>query len=360
MRIIQLIDSLEAGGAERMAVNYANALAEKVDFSGLVATRKEGALLGQLNDKVAYSFLNRKRTFDFSALLRLRYFVKKNKVTIVQAHSTSFFMAFLLKLVCPSTRLIWHDHYGASEFLEKRPSFILKMVIPFFNGIIVVNQQLKTWAKELLKCKNVIYLPNFPSKEKKIIAYTVLEGMSAKRIVSLANWRNQKNHFLLLEVAKRIKESHPEWTFHLVGQDFNDVYSNQVKNKIVEYNLGNTVHYYGSRQDVVNILDQATIGILTSDSEGLPLALLEYGMCKKAVVVTAVGEIPSIVQHGKNGFMVASEEEELFYKALVELIESELLRQDFGTALYLTISEEFSESAVLEKYVNWIHKIKNE
>jgi hypothetical protein len=32
MRVLQIIDSLEAGGAERMAVNYANALANEIDF----------------------------------------------------------------------------------------------------------------------------------------------------------------------------------------------------------------------------------------------------------------------------------------------------------------------------------------
>ena len=42
MRIVQLIDSLEAGGAERMAVNLANGLAKQVEFSGLISTRKEG------------------------------------------------------------------------------------------------------------------------------------------------------------------------------------------------------------------------------------------------------------------------------------------------------------------------------
>ena len=40
MRILQIIDSLEAGGAERMAVSYANALANEIEFSGLIATRK--------------------------------------------------------------------------------------------------------------------------------------------------------------------------------------------------------------------------------------------------------------------------------------------------------------------------------
>ena len=57
MRIVQLIDSLDAGGAERMAVNYANALQSKIEFSGLVTTRKEGGLKEQINPKVSYLFL---------------------------------------------------------------------------------------------------------------------------------------------------------------------------------------------------------------------------------------------------------------------------------------------------------------
>ena len=56
MRIIQLIDSLEAGGAERMAVSYANALGKKIEFSGLVVTRKEGPLVNLLDKEVSYFF----------------------------------------------------------------------------------------------------------------------------------------------------------------------------------------------------------------------------------------------------------------------------------------------------------------
>ena len=44
MRVLQLIDSLEVGGAERLALNYANALSERITLSALVVTRKEGAL----------------------------------------------------------------------------------------------------------------------------------------------------------------------------------------------------------------------------------------------------------------------------------------------------------------------------
>jgi len=357
MRILQLIDSLEAGGAERMAVNYANALVQYIEFSGLVVTRKEGPLLQQVDPKVSYLFLNKKSTFDFRALLRLRKFVRQNKVSVIHAHSTSFFLAFLLKVSCPSLKMIWHDHYGDSEFLDKRPSLALKRILPFFNGVLAVNQNLKVWAEQKLKCNTVIYLPNFPSEENTVSEHTVLNGRNGKRILCLANLRVQKNHFLLLEVAKRLKASHPDWTFHLVGKDFGDAYSRQIKDFILEHHLEKNVFLYGTKEDVKNILEQSAIAILTSQSEGLPVALLEYGWNKKPVVVTAVGEIPSLIQNGQNGLLVTVHDDKMFYDSVVSLIENDALQTDMGNSLYQTVAAQYAEKAILKQYLNWVKTI---
>ena len=71
MRIVQIIDSLEIGGAERMAVNYANVLSEKTEFSGLIASRKEGLIISELIDGVSYLFLKKKKKIDVKAVFRL-------------------------------------------------------------------------------------------------------------------------------------------------------------------------------------------------------------------------------------------------------------------------------------------------
>lgn len=356
MRIIQIIDSLDAGGAERMAVSFANALANEIEFSALVATRKEGNLRNQINDNVPYLFLNKKRTIDFIALNILRNYVRKNKIEIVHAHGTSFFFAFLLKLVNPRTKLIWHDHYGDTEFLATRPSYVLKLAVPFFKGVIAVNQNLKKWSEKKLKAKNVIYLPNFPVKEKNIIEQTKLKGIEGKRIVSLANLRAQKNHVLMIEIAKKLRQSHQEWSFHLVGKDFEDGYSNQIKELIIQNHLEENVFLYGSKQEISTILTQADIAILTSQSEGLPVALLEYGLNQKAVVVTNVGEMPTIVQNQKNGFIVESNNVDMFYNAIKELIENKTLRSEYGKALYNTIQTDYTVESVLKKYLEWLKK----
>ncbi len=354
MRIIQLIDSLEAGGAERMAVNIANELSYKIDFSGLVVSRIEGQLKNQLDKKVDYLFLNKKRTIDIKSIKKLVVYVKKNKINLIQAHSTSFFLAFLIKIFQPSIKLVWHDHYGDSEFLNKRPTFVLQVVIPFYNGVISVNHNLKNWAIEKLNVKNVIYLPNFPVEEIEIDNKTYLKGISGKRIVCLANLRPQKNHLLLLKIAQKIKISHPNWTFHLVGKDFEDDYSQEIKNLIFSLNLQQNVFIYNSRQDIKNILSQSDIAILTSSSEGLPLALLEYGLNKKPVVVTNVGEISAIIKNNENGFLVDSNNENSFYKQLSKLIEDEKLRINFSKKLFDLVASSYSKDVIINQYLSWI------
>lgn len=357
-RVIQLIDSLQAGGAERIAVHYANALAEDISFSGLVVTRLEGPLQKQLNSDVSYLYLKKKHSIDLMALWRLFQFVKKNNINAIQAHGTSYFFAVLLKCFCPRLQLIWHDHYGESEFLNQRPRVILKLVAPFFNGVVVVNQKLKLWCENVLKVSNVLYLPNFATVEVNQDKDTILHGIAGKRILCLANLRPQKNHFLLLKVAQKIQELHPEWTFHLVGKDFKDEYSKSLQQTIRELNLEKNVFLYGSKSDIGAIISQTEIGVLTSKSEGLPVALLEYGLYKKAVVVTNVGEVAAVVQSGQNGFLVTTEDVVGFQNALLELIASADLRRKLGESLAFTVQQSYSKPAVMNKYLQWLQKNK--
>ena len=65
MRVVQMIDSLDSGGAERMAVTFANELVDKVAFSGLVTTREEGNLKETIDVNVSYLFLNKKSCLDY-------------------------------------------------------------------------------------------------------------------------------------------------------------------------------------------------------------------------------------------------------------------------------------------------------
>jgi glycosyltransferase involved in cell wall biosynthesis len=357
MRVVQIVDSLEIGGAERMAVNYANALSQRIAFSGLVATRKEGGLHGKVSSKVHYLFLQRTSKIDWGAILRLRSYCKRNQIEWLHPHSSSYFIAVLVKLTMPRLRIVWHDHNGLSEFLHTKKWMALRLASFFFSGIISVNYQLTDWAIKTLNCKRVIYLPNFTVTETDASVQTTLQGESGKRILCLANLREQKNHFMLLDVAKKMLQSHPEWSFHLVGKDFEDDYSRRLKQIIQSEGLSN-VYLYGSRNDTVHIISQSDIAILTSKSEGLPVSLLELGLYGKPVVMTAVGEIPMIVADGQNGF-VTEPSAGPFYESLVKLVDDAPLRARFGKALHETIGTHHSETAIIGQYLKWIETIAN-
>lgn len=354
MRIVQIIDSLEAGGAERMSVIYANGLSKKIAFSGLIATRKEGLLLGQIDKSVNYLFLNKKRKIDFQAVFRLRAYIKKNKINFIHAHSSSFFIAVLVKLTFPKVKIIWHDHYGISQDLSSRKNIGLKIGSFFFTGIISVNSALKNWAQSYLWCSNITYFPNFIGDSILLKNEVSLKGLPAKRIICVANLRPQKNHELLIDAANLIHEKFPEWTFHLIGKDFKDSYSHILNQKVNNLKLEETVFFYGSTDNIASALEQSEIAVLPSFSEGLSLAVLEYGLHKLPVVATNVGEISKVITSENEGFIVKSNDLNHFVESIQKLIENQNLRKQMGMNLNKQIELNYSEESIIKKYISWL------
>jgi len=181
LNVLQIIDSLRAGGAEMMAVNIANGLAEEGVESHICATRMEGDLKLKVLPMVGYLFLNKKNTIDFIAFKKLYNYIIQNNIQVIHTHSSSYFLGFLIKVILPKIDLIWHDHYGKEENLDKRKSFPINIISKTFKSIISVNKLLKDWSAKNLKTKSVIYLPNFASFGNKTAKTTFLKGEEEKK-----------------------------------------------------------------------------------------------------------------------------------------------------------------------------------
>lgn len=326
LRVMQMIDSLSIGGAERVSVNYANALAEIDECESFhCATREEGMLKIFLSQNVKTFFMNKQGRFDIAAHIRLIKYVKANKINIIHAHSSSFFTALIVKLFT-GIKIIWHDHYGKSEALEKRPILMLKLASTFFSYIIVVNNLLATWSKKymLVPENKVEYIPNYADLN---FDDTVpdIPGSFGNRVVVLANLRAQKDHLNILRAFKKIVEnSTKEWTLLLVGRDFEDAYSNSLKAYIKANELENYIFILGGRNDTSQILKNSNLGVLCSESEGLPVTLLEYGLASLCPIATNVGECKAVLDDGKIGRLVASKDS----NALAEAMEEMMLNRD--------------------------------
>jgi glycosyltransferase involved in cell wall biosynthesis len=346
MRALQLIDSLEAGGAERMAVTLANALIDSTQASYLCTTRFEGPLKESLQHDVGYLFLNKKSTFDLKALFRLRKFVKNNGIGFIHAHTTSFFFATLLKMIYPGVKLIWHEHHGEkvnSKILEHKALYFCSF---FFHKIITVNEDLKQWCLNNLKTKQVTYLPNFVD----VKIYDLDEKHRMKTIICLANLRDPKNHMNLLKAYKIVHSKFPEWKLQLVGQDIKDSYSKEIKQFIKVNQLAGVVDILGARTNIIELLNKASIGVLSSDSEGLPMALLEYGASKLAVVVTRVGYCKEVV--GNYGKLIPVNDPMALANSITLYIEDENLRFEDAYGFQQHVCREYSLRSTLPKLMS--------
>ncbi|WP_034261595.1 glycosyltransferase [Altibacter lentus] len=344
MKVLQLIDSLDAGGAERMAVTLANALNRSSHEAFLCTTRKEGLLKETLDPGVAYLFLNKRNAYDVLALKKLVSFIKRHKIEVVHAHSSSYFFASLVKKILPKVRLIWHDHYGDSEHLSARRFKVLKYCSRRFDAIISVNEVLKTWALEHLHCKNVYYLQNFAGTDVQESSQDRLQGPTGYRLVCLANLRSQKDHINLLEAFKSVLEHYPEATLHLVGAPQEASYVRSLEHSI-ETNGLTGVYFYGSQGKVLSLLRMADVGILSSRSEGLPVALLEYGMAGLPVVCTRVGQCQEVV--ADRGIVVPPRDPEALAEGIRVLLGNPEKRRDLAEKFQHHIKKTYSFEAVL-------------
>lgn len=351
MRILQLIDSLNPGGAERMAINYFEVLKNYSIKSFLVVTRQKGLLAKEIKTDPNFYFLNKKHSLDFRALLNFRKIIYEHKIDIVHAHGTSWFFAVLCKFTGVRFKLIWHDHYGNSNFIDQRSIQPLRFFSSYFDGIIVVNKALRNWALNNLRFKRTIkYIPNF-IRFKKGQNDGVLEGGTEFNIICIANLRRQKDHSTLLKSFEELQKQFSV-SLHLFGKGYGDSYSKYLKKEFLSID---NVYYYGEIDNVFPYICKADIGVLSSVSEGLPLALLEYSMAGIAVVCTDVGECRNVT--GNNARLIkAGSKKEMIESIAYYLERPDILKRD-GAALKEQVAKFYSEASAMDEYLKFIEEI---
>ena len=355
MRILQLIDSLQTGGAEKMAVALANELVDECGFSALVVSRLDGPLKDAIDPRVAFLLLHRQAVLDINALIKLKQFCLKHHITHVHAHGTSYFLAFLLKLLMPTIKLIWHDHNGVAKKTFSWVEIVKCQILKVFHGIIVVNTQLEVQHRRRFPLKPILTLSNFyvaPPKNRAEEA-AALQGTAGKRIILVANYRPVKNQLLALKAAAKLRTEFPDWSFHLLGHPVHSGYYNQLTQMHSKLQLDNYVFFYPDGQAVDTRMSQSDIGLLCSDFEGLPLSVIEYGIHGLPVVCTAVGALPQLIEKDM-GILVAPNQVNELVNALRILIQNAALRDSMGKTFREKMNQSYTAKNVMPQYVGWM------
>ena len=111
------------------------------------------------------------------------------------------------------------------------------------------------------------------------------------------------------------------------------------------------IFYYKSQSEIIHLLKQASVGVLASKSEGLPLALLEYGMAGLPVITTSVGKCPELVK--SNGQIVSPGKSQELKNALIYYLENQTRRKRDATTFQKKIILEFSWESSLKAIHNY-------
>jgi glycosyltransferase involved in cell wall biosynthesis len=104
-----------------------------------------------------------------------------------------------------------------------------------------------------------------------------------------------------------------------------------------------------SREEAAQALASASIFVLPSYAEGLPMALLEAMSYALPVVTTPVGGIPGVIRHGENGLLVDPGDIQGITAALASLLQDPAERTRLGTATRRTIEQHFSQDVAIDQ-----------
>jgi len=354
--VMHLVDTLNTGGTERVAVSIANQLAKHGHRSFLCTTRTEGPLSKLVSPDVGRLSLSRKRTFQWGAIRRLAKFIRSNNIGILHAHGSSIVTANLVSRMSPFPKILWHDHFGTND-KQERPVWLYRRLVRRVGGIAAVSRPLADWSLRRLHYPSdrVWCVPNFvdaPDIAPDATGQTAVElpGEPGSRIVCVANLRPVKDHLNLLAAMSRVTGQRADAQLILVGGLSDSECVTRIRQQIATDQLSENVTIFGERDDVSTIIAGCDIGVLSSTSEGLPLSLLEYGAAGLAVVVTDVGQCGAVV--GDAGRIVPPSAPDQLATQILSLLENSDTRHSLGQRFQQNVNDQFGAESIMQKWFN--------
>jgi glycosyltransferase involved in cell wall biosynthesis len=124
-----------------------------------------------------------------------------------------------------------------------------------------------------------------------------------------------------------------------------------------ELTLEDRVTLTGPRDDVARLMAACDVFVLSSDVEGLPLALLEACALRRACVATAVGGIPEVLENGHSGWLVPPGDASVLAGALTDAMRDPAARARVGTNAYRSVEERFSLERTAGEYARLYQRL---
>jgi glycosyltransferase involved in cell wall biosynthesis len=298
MRILQVINSLETGGAEKLIVDTLPVYAQSVIMDVAVLNGKEAPFKSILTNKKCCTIISigKYSVYNPIYILKLIPIIRKYDVIHVHLFPAFYWVAFAHWISFNKAKLVYTEH---SVVNRRREHFLLKWIDRWiyrkYKSVISITEAVQFGLKESLgNQKNLEYIiPNGVDLNQinSAMGYSkeVFFSNSSCLILQVARFGFPKDQKTVIESLVYLPE---KFKLLLVG-DGEEL--SACKALVHELKLNDRTLFLGMRNDIPELLKTADILVLSSLYEGLSLSCIEGMASGKPFVASDVPGLKEIV-----------------------------------------------------------------
>lgn len=164
-----------------------------------------------------------------------------------------------------------------------------------------------------------------------------------------------KNHESFIRACKELAAEHPELVVLIVGDGS---LRNHLEALAKELSISRMTIFTGWVEEIYPILHLLDVLVISSLSEGFGYILLEGMACKRAIVATAISEIPRILDDRKTGLLVPPDDIDALANAIDYLLRNPRKRYEMGELARKEVAKRFGIQREIERTLEvYVHTL---
>lgn len=334
--VVQVVESLERGGLERVVVDLCTGLSARSVDVRIVCLFRGGSMTDKLPEGIPTPLvLHKSRGLDLRTLRALRRALVDLRPSVVHTHNAvcAYYTALagvgLVDARWVNTRHGMGEPGGSSRRewlfrLASRRYDVLAAVCRAAGDAFAARLSLPSARFDVVP--NGIRLDRFsvPSAREKFARKEEI-GIpgDAPVIGSVGRLNWAKNFPLLVRAFADVVVAQPRAALVIVGDGGART---QIQKEVDACGLAGQVHLLGDRDDVPKVLHAVDVFACSSDTEGYSVALVEAAATGLPAVATDVGGNREIVGDGITGYVVPAGQRAPLAARLGDLLRDDALR----------------------------------
>lgn len=364
MKILHVSTILEWRGGDNQLLTTYNILKDFPDFQQMILCADRSVLMSKC-EQLAIPHFKAPRTSKFSIafLKKIIEVVNIQKVDVLHVHDSNSFTLSLFALKFTHKLKFVYSRKRNNQ-INKNFFKNLKYNSSKIDKIICVSDAVRQVLLPIVNKKHkieVIYdgieVSKFQPKSGKPIlskAYNLNE--STILIGNVAGLTRQKDLFTFLKTAEiLLKKSLKELKFIIIGQG---PLEEDLKKYALELKIEDHVIFAGFRNDVPQVLPEFDLFLLSSETEGLPLSIMEAFACKVPVVTTAAGGTGEAVISEVTGMISPVKDPSQLAENALKILTNESLKSKIIANAFEIVHEKFTLDVMKNNYYNFYKSLE--